>query len=478
MNVRLYNSLTRTVEPLKPLKSNAVTMYVCGPTVYDDPHIGHVRSAYIFDVLQRHLTARGFNVQFVRNITDVDNKIIEKARQELGSGDLQEKCQEVAAKYLKSYHDTLKRLGLMELKEEQEPRATEHIDTMTDLIAKLLIDGIAYEAEGNVYFSVRKFAEYGRLSNRSLDDLKVGARVEPEPGKRDPMDFALWKAAKPDEPSWKSPWGQGRPGWHIECTAMSTKCLGDEFDIHGGGIDLIFPHHENEIAQAKAAGKPFARCWIHNGLLSVNGEKMSKSLGNYVTLDQVLQEYPHPDYLKLFFLKAHYRSPADYTTERMAEAKANWEEFSRFFQHYYQVTDGVSPSGGTDTDRVEVFQQKKRFEEAMDDDLNTSQALAVLFDLVNLGHRTLESDASTKQFMARLVHDVLVECGYILGLFAAGLSEEDPVTVAAIQRKVALRDTARKKKDFDAADAIRTELGTEGILLTDTSHGTLWRRRR
>ncbi|MBI3011917.1 MAG: cysteine--tRNA ligase, partial [Candidatus Omnitrophica bacterium] len=294
--MKLYNTFTRTLQDFEPLQPPTVTMYVCGPTVYDDPHIGHVRSAFTFDLLRRYLEHRGFRVRFVRNVTDVDDKIIEKARQEVVRSpksevrsDLNAVCGEVAERYLKSYHETMERLGLGAPTEE--PRATAHVvPEMTDFISKLLIAGVAYETKtGDVYFSVRKFSGYGKLSNRTLDELKAGARIEPGEGKQDPLDFALWKAAKPGEPAWESPWGKGRPGWHIECSAMSTKYLGDAFDIHGGGLDLVFPHHENEIAQAQAAGKPFATYWVHNGLLTVNGGKMSKSLGNFVTVEEALK---------------------------------------------------------------------------------------------------------------------------------------------------------------------------------------------
>jgi cysteinyl-tRNA synthetase len=482
--MKLYNTLTRSVEPFAPLAPPTVTLYVCGPTVYDDPHIGHARSAYLFDVSRRYLEYKGFQVHFVRNVTDVDDKIIEKAKQEVGAGgrgqgagELSATCQEVARRYLTSYHQTLERLGVG--RPTEEPLATQHVvPEMTDLISKLLIQGAAYEAGGDVYFSVRKFPGYGKLSNRTPDELRAGARVEPGEHKQDPLDFALWKAAKPGEPSWDSPWGKGRPGWHIECSAMSTKCLGDAFDIHGGGIDLIFPHHENEIAQAHAAGKPFAKYWVHNGLLTVKGEKMSKSAGNYLTLEQVLNAYPHPDYLKIFFLKAHYRSPIDYSPAKMDEAKKNWEGFARFFQHYDQKTAGVSPTGGTDAEPADISRKRQLFEEAMDDDFNTPRALSVLFDVVNLGHRVLESSASMKLAMARGAYDVLVGCGMVLGLFLQGTSEEDPTTLERIQRKIAERDAARKANHFAKADEIRNGLNLEGVLLTDTPHGTLWRRQR
>ena len=473
--MKLYNTLTRRVEPFEPQRPPAVAVYACGPTVYDDPHIGHARSAFIFDALRRALRFRGYRVTFVRNITDVDDKIIDKARQESaggGAGDLAARCREVAARYTERYHAAMDRLGIE--RPDLEPRATEHVvPDMTDCIARLLVKGVAYEAGGDVYFSVRKADGYGKLSNRSLDELQAGARVEPGERKVDPLDFALWKAAKPDEPSWNSPWGPGRPGWHIECSTMSTKYLGDAFDLHGGGVDLVFPHHENEVAQAEAAGKPFARCWVHHGLLTVNGEKMSKSLGNYLTLDQVLGRHPHPDYLKLLFLKTHYRSPIDYSDEKMAEAKRNWDEFSRFFQHVLQQEAEAAGAGPV---APEASAARDAFAAALDDDLNTPRALAVLFDLVNTGHRLMESGGAQGRRTARSVCDALLECGGVLGLFRHGMTEEPAAERERIQELIAERGAARKAKDFTRADDIRARLRQEGVLLTDTADGTLWRR--
>ena len=499
MSLRFYNTLTRSLEEFAPLAPPNVGIYVCGPTVYDDPHIGHARSAYIFDILRRYLKRRGYDVTLVRNVTDVDDKIIQKAREELGArgggqgaGDLKAKCREVAERYLTSYHETLDRLGIAA--PDREPKATEHVlpdsknveatkkidASMTGFISQLITKNMAYPAEGDVYFSVRKCQHYGTLSNRSLDELKAGTRVEPGEHKADPLDFALWKAAKPDEPSWNSPWGPGRPGWHIECSVMSTTYLGDAFDIHGGGVDLVFPHHENEMAQARALGKPFAKYWMHNGLLTVNGEKMSKSLGNYLTLEQISKDYPHPDHLKLFFLKTHYRSPIDFSQTKMEEAKKNWQEFTRFFQHYDQVAGNVVRWGNAaaaqrEAQREEVIGKKNLFEEAMNDDLNTPRALATLFDLVNLGHQVLETQGE-RFLMAKWIREALIESGLVLGLFLQGLSEENPETVAEVTRQIEERGVARQQKDYTKADEIRKQLNTKGFLLTDTKERTLWRR--
>ena len=483
--MKLYNTLTRTLEPFTPIAPPAVTMYVCGPTVYDDPHLGHARSAYIFDVLRRYLTAQKFSVRFVRNVTDVDDKIIDRAQREPGSADLKTKCAVVADRYLESYRKMLKSLGIAEPSEE--PKATEHVipdpknaeatgkidASMTGFISQLITKNMAYPAGGDVYFSVRKFPEYGKLSHRSLDELKSGTRIEPGEHKEDPLDFALWKAAKPDEPAWKSPWGPGRPGWHIECSTMSTAYLGDAFDIHGGGLDLIFPHHENEIAQAQAIGKPFAKYWVHNGLLTVNGEKMSKSLGNYITVEQALAQYPHPDYLKIFFLKTHYRSPIDYSTARMDEAKKNWQEFLRFFQHCsQQKIEMVRGALGT----VEAGKAMTEFTAAMDDDFNTPKALAALFDLVNAGHRMLESKDPMARFAAGGAFDILMNCGQVLGLFQQGLAEASAEQIQKVQALILERDAARKAKNFKRADEIRDQIKKEGYLLADTAGRTLWRR--
>ncbi len=473
--LKLYNTLTRSLEPLAPLKPPAVTIYVCGPTVYDVPHIGHARSAFIFDILRRYLAFRNYQATFVRNVTDVDDKIIERARQEPGSGDLNAKCRAVTERYLKAYHETMDRLGIQ--RPDQEPRATEHVvPEMTDLISKLLMQGAAYEAKGDVYFAVRKFEGYGRLSNRSLDELQSGARVEPGEGKQDPLDFALWKAAKPEEPSWSSPWGRGRPGWHIDWSAMSTKFPGDAFDIHGGGVDLVFPHHENEVAQAQAAGKPFARMWIHNGLLTVKGEKMSKSLGNFVTVEQALLEArDNPDALKVFFLGAHYRSPIDYSPEAIKAA----------LKRYTNLTSSLHLGRLSDKDatvevlsRVEEIEKlRSDFVEAMDNDLNTPQALAVLDQLANYTKRWLVDIATNKpgesvsvlRGKMRVAYHTLLELGRgVLGL-SFNLSEigQD------VERMFADYKKARARKDFEVSDQMRKKLLDQGYKIQDLVHDSV-----
>jgi cysteinyl-tRNA synthetase len=417
---------------------------------------------------------------FVRNVTDVDDKIIARALE------LNEKPETVAARYLARYHETMDRLGIG--RPDIEPKATGHVEAMLDLISKLVLDNVAYEAKGDVYFSVRKFAAYGKLSNRALDELQAGARVEPGEhpgptagaGKQDPLDFALWKAAKPGEPSWESPWGQGRPGWHIECSAMSMKYLGDTFDIHGGGVDLVFPHHENEIAQARAVGKPFAKYWIHNGLLTVKGEKMSKSLGNYITVNAALQECGGEiDGLKVFFLGAHYRSPVDYTNENLKAAMARlrrWRYLFGFVEATTQPVDFQTAPG-------DFPKLLKEFEQVMDDDLNTPAALGVLDKFANLGYQTLGqveaiglawTDNHPHMRLARhnmeLVVSALRQFGGILGLF----NTYQPVMVTAeIKQLAQAREEARKRKDFQTADNIRKEIENRGFIIADSAGGSV-----
>ena len=318
----IYNTLTRRKEEFVPLKKGRVGMYVCGPTVYDDPHIGHARSAYIFDVIRRYFAYRDFKVKFVRNVTDVDDKIIEKAKSEGKSPE------EISSRYLKSFHESMNILGIE--KPDKEPSAIRYIPKMIKFISRLIKNECAYEADGDVYFDIKKAKKYGKLSGQNIEKMESGARVASQDAKKDPLDFALWKKAKEGEPSWDSPWGKGRPGWHIECSVMSSDILGDEFDIHGGGLDLVFPHHENEIAQSEAAGKKFAHYWIHNGLLTIKGEKMSKSLGNFVSIEDFIDKYKDPELLKLLFISSHYSRPVDYTEDKVSEASRMKERVMAF----------------------------------------------------------------------------------------------------------------------------------------------------
>jgi cysteinyl-tRNA synthetase len=464
--MRIYNSLTRKKEEFVPIKAGSVGMYVCGPTVYDEPHIGHARSAYIFDVVRRYLVYRGYKVTFVRNVTDVDDKIIDKAKKELlqlkaYSLQLKDKVREVSNKYLDAYHEDMKLLGIG--RPDKEPKATEYIPKMIKFIEGLIKKDCAYESSGDVYFDIKKALTYGKLSNQNLDKMEVGARISPGENKRDPLDFALWKKVKEDEPSWKSPWGLGRPGWHIECSVMSSDILGDEFDIHGGGVDLVFPHHENEIAQSEGAGKKFARYWLHNGLLTIKSEKMAKSLGNFISIKDFIVKHKDADYLKLLFLNTHYRHPVDYTEEKINEMKAQKERFTILLE---KIGRNKRQEPRTKIKEIEEF--KTRFKEAMDDDFNMPLALANLFELVNFTNKSIDNKdiaAGSKKILLELVE--------IFGLKLEGKDEGLPATVEALIRK---RDEARINKDYKEADHIRKKLADMGVVLEDTKEGTVWRR--
>lgn len=432
-----------------PLKEGRVGMYVCGPTVYDEPHIGHLRSAYIFDVIRKYLEYKDYDVTFVRNVTDIDDKIIEKAKQESKS------VSEIAEFYLKKYHDSLDAFVITP--PDIEPKATEHIKDMIEAIKLLIIKGYAYRADGDVYFCVRKFKDYGKLSGRCIDELMAGARIEPDEKKKDPLDFALWKHSKQDEASFESPWGQGRPGWHIECSVMSARYLGESFDFHCGGIDLVFPHHENEIAQSESfSGQQFARYWLHNGLLTINGEKMSKSLGNFISTDELLKSYS-PEVLKLFFLDSHYSNPVDFSWEKM--------EYTRnALKRFYCLLDTASK----ETEVKCHKETKARFEDGMEDDFNTPAALASLFNLVSLYYKGHVKENEAKS--------TLIELGKIFGLF---LQAKDHYHIdRRVRALLRQRDEARKRKDYKLADRIRSSLFKEGIILEDEEDKTIWRLRR
>jgi cysteinyl-tRNA synthetase len=487
MAVRVYNTMSKKKEELVPLHEGRIGMYACGVTVYDLCHIGHARSAVVFDVIYRYLRYRGYEVTYVRNFTDVDDKIINRAREE-GVG-----FEEIATRYIEEFYADMGALGLQE--PTVEPKATEHIAEMIELVQRLIEKGHAYEANGDVYYAVESFPEYGKLSKRSLDEMQAGARVEVDEKKRNPLDFALWKAAKPGEPSWASTWGQGRPGWHIECSAMSQKYLGDTLDIHGGGKDLIFPHHENEIAQAEGAtGRPFVRYWLHNGFVNIEKEKMSKSLGNFLTIKEILKEY-HPEVVRLFLLSRHYRSPVDYSTQGMQEARRNLE---RFYQTLAGTEDkldtqegkGIDTKGGFTPEEMAAFRRAEgftdRFAEAMDDDFNTARALAALFELGHDLNRLLQDPSPHAPQVLRAGREAFAVAGEVLGIF-----QEDPqafleaererkteklsLAPEEIEKLIAERDEARKNKDWARADEIRDHLASQGIVLEDTSKGTTWR---
>ncbi len=492
MSVYIYNSLTRKKDPFEPLIPKEIKMYVCGPTVYDQPHIGHARSAYIFDVIRRYLIYKDYKVKFVRNVTDVDDKIIAKARSEFKGEELNCAVRKVADKYLAAYHDALASLGIdSDNSDIIEPKASEYIDKMIVFIKNLIDKKVAYQAGQDVYFDITTAGNYGKLSNQSLDKMEAGARVSPLENKKNPLDFALWKSAKVGEPSWDSPWGKGRPGWHIECSVMSSDILGDEFDIHGGGLDLIFPHHENEIAQSEGAGKKFARVWIHHGLLTINGQKMAKSLGNFVTIKDFMAKYKNADLLKLFFLSAHYSKPVDYNEKEIERASKALE---RIMIMMGKVEDKVRRSQGsaenrrdlasiagghkvTSKDFKEIEETKEKFIKAMDDDFNMPQGLAAIFELVSLANKNIQ-DLNFTAEASKTIKALLNIFGMGLRMgktLKESLPFKDEINIEA---KIASRNKARSAKDFALADKIRKELEAQGIILEDTKDGrTTWRRK-
>jgi len=458
--IRIYNTLSQQKEEFQPIEPGKVRMYVCGMTVYDYCHLGHARVLVAFDVITRYLRHRGFDVHYVRNITDIDDKILRRADE---NGEL---FSDLTARMIQAMHEDEARLAV--LSPTEEPRATAHIDDILAMIITLIDKGHAYAADnGDVYFAVDSFDGYGKLSKKKLDDLLAGARVDVAEAKRSPADFALWKAAKAGEVSWPSPWGDGRPGWHIECSAMSTCCLGNTFDIHGGGPDLMFPHHENEIAQSEAAtGQEFARTWMHAGAIRVNKEKMSKSLGNFFTIREILEKYP-AEVVRYFLVSSHYRSQVDYSEDNLAEA-------GRTLTKLYHALRGLVPSkDAADTDH------DRRFGEAMDDDFNTAGAVAVLHAVaaeINQ-HRRDGDDQAARDSAA-----VLVRLGKVLGLL-----QQDPeaffhadtggeLKADDIEALILARAEARKNRDFAEADRIRDDLLEKGVILDDAREGTTWRR--
>ena len=453
--MRLYTTLTSSVEPLALREPGHLAMYTCGPTPQEAPHFGHARAVLTPDVLRRYLEWTGVEVFHVRNVTDVEDKIINKANQ------VGQHPAAVAEEYTRIYDTQMARLGITA--PHIVPRATGHIIEMIEMIAELIANGSAYELDGDVYFRVRTFDGYGKLSGRKVDELRAGARVAADERKEDPVDFALWKAAKPGEPSWASPWGPGRPGWHIECSAMAGKYLGSGFDVHTGGADLIFPHHENEIAQYEAAkGEPFARHWLHNGMLNLDGEKMSKSVGNVISLTKTLDDYG-PDVVRFFFLAAHYRSTVDVSEGRMTEAAAAIDRWQAFLR----AADRVDTEGA---DTGAAAKAREAFTAAMDDDLNTAQAHAALFDLVSAGNAQL---AASEHAAAAASRDTLRELTGVLGYRLEGHDTADHVT-PLVDTLLDLRAQARKDKDFATADTIRDRLADAGIVVEDSADGARW----
>jgi len=460
--LKIYNTLTHQKEEFKPIEPGKIRMYVCGLTTYDYSHIGHARMLVAFDVIVRYLRASGFAVTYVRNITDVDDKIIQRAKEN------NEPFNELTDRFIAFMHDDEKALNVSP--PDIEPRATAHIKDIISIIEQLISKGFAYVAENSdVYYAVNKFQNYGKLSRKNLEELLAGARIDIEESKRDPRDFTLWKQAKEGEPGWDSPWGYGRPGWHIECSAMSSCCLGETFDIHGGGSDLMFPHHENEIAQSEAAsGKKFVHTWMHNGPVRVDDEKMSKSLGNFFTIREVLKKYP-AEVIRYFLLSSHYRSAINYSEENLQTAYGALERF-------YNALKGIET---TQHNAVENSDYEKRFHTAMDDDFNTPEAIGVLFELVREINRVKDSDARQAEQLVAL----LKKLGGVLGILEMPAEEflrkgSADIDAEHVETLIAQRKQARADKDWPKADQIRDELAALNVVLEDKDGVTTWRIER
>lgn len=480
--MRVYNTLTGRKEDLIPLTPGKVGMYACGVTVYDLCHIGHARSAIVFNMMRRYLKFRGLEVKYVRNFTDIDDKIIKRAAEEGIPWD------EVARKYTEEYYKDMGRLGVE--KADVEPKATEHIPEIVSIVKALVDKGYAYVINGDVYFEVKRFSDYGKLSKRDVEDMFAGARVEIDERKRNPIDFALWKSSKEGEPSWESPWGPGRPGWHIECTAMAIKHIGESFDIHGGGADLIFPHHENELAQSEAyTGKPFVKYWVHNGFITIDKGKMSKSLGNFFTIREILEKFD-PEVVRFFLLSTHYRSPIEFSDESLREAEASIDRYYttviRIDDFLKEVKEQPRPPAEEKSveDMLSMFMEK--FQVAMDDDFNSALALGHVFELIREVNKYLDTKPygqKAKEFMSK-AKELMRIAGNVLILFdkrpeewyeALMLTKKIPYTKEDILTKIKERQEARLSKDWAKADVVRKELEAEGIILEDKKDGTMWR---
>lgn len=492
MTVHIHNTWSGRKEPFEPLQAGTVRMYVCGVTVYDYCHLGHARSALVFDVIRRYLEYRGYAVTFIKNFTDIDDKILRRAHEQ-GID-----WQDLTATYIQAYHDDMGRLGVQPA--TVEPKATEHIPDIISLVQSLIDKDLAYTVDGDVYFQVERFTEYGKLSKRKLEDMQAGARVEVDERKRNPMDFVLWKASKVGEPAWKSPWKDGRPGWHIECSAMSMKYLGATFDIHGGGEDLIFPHHENEIAQSSgASGQPFVRYWVHNGFVRINQEKMSKSLGNFFTIREIFKKSRWPEtvtgeMLRYFLLSTHYRSPLDLSDQALEEAKRTLDGFYDLFKRLEEPSLETGEGIVKADDHIQSL--VKAFEQGMDDDFNSPAALAALQICRGEINRLLEHGLSKDARSA--AHNAFRSVGKVLGLFQLSASawQFNPLRIGVgesitvndgcaaetmpdqeIEKLVAERTIARSRKDFRRSDEIRKQLAAIGITVEDRPDGTSrWKR--
>jgi len=463
----IYNTFTRKKEEFKPLEGNKVKIYTCGPTVYDFFHVGNARVFITFDMIRKYLEFRGYDVTFVQNFTDIDDKMIKRANEEGIT------VKDLGDRFIQEYFKDADALGIS--RADVHPKATEHINEIIELIKVLIEKGYAYEVNGDVYYDTRKFKDYGKLSHQDIDELEVGARIEPGELKKAPMDFALWKAKKPGEPAWESPWGEGRPGWHIECSIMAMKYLGETIDIHGGGPDLIFPHHENEIAQSEAAtGKPFSRFFMHVGYLNINNQKMSKSLGNFFTVRDILKSY-EPEVLRFFMLSSHYRNPINFSQDLMEQAKNSLERLYNGLYSMEHLEKGALEKN-LNEDQERYLQKlniyKKEFIEAMDDDFNTADAIACLFNIVREYNMNINEKSPLK--LIKETKELLLDLGNVLGLFRK--FSDETLLDEEIEQKIKERQEARKAKNYALADKIRDELKAQGIILEDTPSGVRWKR--
>ncbi|MCK0473300.1 cysteine--tRNA ligase [Halalkalibacter sp. APA_J-10(15)] len=464
MSIHLYNSLTKKKERFVPLEEGKVKMYVCGPTVYNYIHIGNARPAIVYDMVRRYLEYRGYEVEFISNFTDVDDKII-RAAKEMG-----EDVFAVANRFIDAYHDDTCALGVREA--DVHPRVTDTMPEIITFIEGLVEKGYAYEADGDVYFRTRKFKDYGKLSAQPLEELRSGARIEVDSRKEDSLDFVLWKAAKQGEISWESPWGNGRPGWHIECSAMVKKYLGDTIDIHAGGQDLTFPHHENEIAQTEAlTEKPMAKYWLHNGFINIDNEKMSKSLGNFVLAKDIIQQHS-AEVVRFFMLTAHYRSPINFSDELLEGAKNGLERLKTAVSAIGHRLEKSADLGDRGDWIEKIDQLKQRFIVEMDDDFNSANAISIMFDLAKEANRYLREEQTSKEILSRFFEQ-LKEFADVLGL---SLQDQSELLDSEIEELIEKRNRARKEKDFSLADEIRDQLKEQGIILEDTPQGVRWKR--
>lgn len=465
MALAVYNDLTRKKETFEPIEKGKVKFYTCGPTVYDFFHIGNARPFVLFDVFRRYLESIGYEVTFVQNFTDIDDKMIRRAN-ETGIT-----VPELADKFIAEYFEDADSLGIK--RATLHPRATHEMDEIIKIVSKLIEKGHAYERNGDVYFSVSSFPEYGKLSKQGIDDLRSGARIEVDERKNDPLDFALWKASKPEEPSWESPWGKGRPGWHIECSAMATKYLGNSIDIHGGGSDLIFPHHENEIAQSEcASGCQFVKYWLHNAYLMIDKEKMSKSLGNFMTVRNIRKKF-NPLVIRYFLLSAHYRSPINFSKEGLDQAQSALERINNCYTDLNFAVANRQPSCKDNTLSEAILEASKKYTEAMDDDFNTAGALGCVFDAVRaINVHLTENDGFCEEGI-NAAKDFLIKVNSVFGFFPLESSLNSDEVIDGL---LAERAEARKNKNFKRSDEIRDMLAEKGIIIEDTPQGARWKR--